>query len=194
MENDEQSKGAVYMPETRNLIAINDAGNPVNGCSGDIAERKYAELCNSNADVDVRYYKPTEADNAHYRRNNLIRHIHSLLAIKGLQNVKEDILAKYGAAHTSDLTIEQLQQLSAELQQCDVSKPVREARSQVLSLLSDGFCIRAENGDWSRVNVFLCNPRIAGKELYKMNVEELRKCALRLRMIIRKNKTHPLPF
>jgi hypothetical protein len=169
--NNQIKTTATYTPDTRTLTFLDDKGNPVSGMVGWIAEQKHQVL-----------------------RRDLDKHIHALLAVKGLQDIKQDILTKYGVAHVSELTIEQMQQLYAELQQCDVCEPVRKARSMVLSLLSDGFNIRCENGNWDRVNAFLRSPRIAGKPLYDLTAEELRRCAIRLRMIMRKSAATELPF
>ncbi len=169
MENAVQNNRAVYTPETRSLTFLNGEGNPTGGMVGGIAEREHA-----------------------LRRNDLINRIESLFEVKGLHDIKPDILAKYGVHHTPELSLEQLQDLHSELDSCDVAKPVRIVRSQVLSLLSD-MGIRPEGDNWDRVNAFLSSPRIAGKVLYKMSVAELRACANRLRMILKKPKVE-LPF
>ncbi len=42
-------------------------------------------------------------------------------------------------------------------------------------------------GDWTRVNAFLMDKRIAGKLLYQMTLEELKALTVKLRAIIMKN-------
>ena len=41
--------------------------------------------------------------------------------------------------------------------------------------------------DWTRVNTFLVQPRIAGKLLFEMNADEMRKLVAKLEQILRKD-------
>ena len=57
----------------------------------------------------------------------------------------------------------------------------------ILYLLDD-MGVKAKGNDWAKVNETLLNPRIAGKLLYEMSLEELKECAKRLRAILNKRK------
>lgn len=101
------------------------------------------------------------------------------------------MLAGYGVESTKDLTNDQLDELIERLNDMqrkrkgEVPKAVRRQRSVILTILNK-MGIYADNGDWSRVNAFLMQPRIAGKLLYEMNSDELLALARKLRVIQRK--------
>lgn len=108
-----------------------------------------------------------------------------------LEHQKEAILSPYGVVSTKLLSIEQLDECIAALEQKqathkkDTPYHIRRLRSRILDLLVQ---IGIENnGDkqqyWERVNKYLSNPRIAGKLLYEMNEEELKKCVNKLHMV-----------
>lgn len=124
-----------------------------------------------------------------------IQIVHSLLSKLKLMHMKEDIINSYGVASTKDLTLDQLDQLINQLNlqykekdaqiKKEVDPLVRKWRSVNLDLLSRLGVYQNQNS-WNRVNEFLLKPKIAGMELYKMNIEELKKLASKLRSIIHK--------
>lgn len=65
------------------------------------------------------------------------------------------------------------------------SNTIKSLRSQVLRLLDQiGVDTSGtERGDWEVINGYLSSPRIAGKKLNAMSIEELESCIGRLRMI-----------
>jgi hypothetical protein len=120
-----------------------------------------------------------------------IRRFHAALAGSGQQAHKSAILGAYGVDSTKDLTPEQaddaIQKLNelSTAQKTDAPKPIRRARSVALTLIN-ALGIYATNNDWTKVNEFLLNPRIAGKLLYQMDLEELKALNRKLRAMIKK--------
>lgn len=126
-----------------------------------------------------------------------IQIVHALLSKMKLLHMKEDIINSYGVASTKDLTLDQLDQLinqlnlqykekDAEIKK-EVDPVVRKWRSVNIDLLSR-LGIYINQNSWNRVNEFLLMPKIAGKELYKMNIEELKNLATKLRSILHKRE------
>jgi hypothetical protein len=102
---------------------------------------------------------------------------------------KADLLSGYGVESTKDLTDEQAEELITRLNEMQTNRKeappqVRRARSVVLTLLT-AMGIYGDNSDWSRVNRYLMDKRIAGKLMYEMDLEELRALARKLRVIHR---------
>lgn len=121
-------------------------------------------------------------------RNKAYRYFHALLGELGIRDRKADILSGYGVESTAELTDGQLLGLIHALEdekrrraaerEAREADTVRRRRSRVLRLLTDMGVYYVEPGEpkeacWSRVNRFLASPRIAGKVLYEMTVEEL---------------------
>lgn len=70
----------------------------------------------------------------------------------------------------------------------------RELRSVVLKLL-EKLGIRAINDDWSEVNNFLLNPKIAGRLLFELDEQDLGVLIRKLNSIVDKNKASgQLPY
>lgn len=121
-------------------------------------------------------------------RYKAYRYFHALLGELGIRDRKADILSGYGVASTLALTdgqlLEIIHALEDEKRRRTAAREDREAdtmrrqRSRVLRLLTDMGVYYVEPGEpkeacWSRVNRFLSSPRIAGKVLYEMTIEEL---------------------
>lgn len=122
----------------------------------------------------------------------LMRRFYGLLAEKGMRQHKESILAGFEVTSTKDLTDNQLLALietltRMESPKTDIPKPLREARSAVLKCL-EALDVKAINGDWSYVNNYLKQPRIAGKVLYQCSLEELKALIPKLKMIAKRRK------
>lgn len=58
---------------------------------------------------------------------------------------------------------------------------LRPWRSKVLAALQ-GLGILAPEGDFTQVNKALANPKLSGKPLYKMDLNELKACYRRIQM------------
>lgn len=104
---------------------------------------------------------------------------------------KEAILSRYGVERIRDLDARQLDELIDGLKSVerkpktkDAPLEIRQARSTVLTLLDD-LGIKPKKGNWKAVNDYLLQPKISGKVLYEMSLEELKTCAVSLRQVIR---------
>lgn len=64
---------------------------------------------------------------------------------------------------------------------------LRKARSGALHQMQ---LYGIDTADWTRVNAFCRDPRIAGKEFRKLDVEELNALNTKMRTIIRKRKSN----
>jgi hypothetical protein len=121
-----------------------------------------------------------------------IKRFHAALAGAKLMDYKADMLAAYGVESSKELSPRQADELIRRLNAMQSSRTktpdnIRRARSVVLTLLNR-LGIYADNGDWSTVNRFLLNPRIAGKMLYELNEEELKALSRKLRAMIKKRE------
>ncbi len=129
-------------------------------------------------------------------RMKAYRYFHALLGELGIRDRKADILSGYGVESTTELSDGQLMQLIGILEDekhhrtaergTSEADTMRRQRSRVLRLLTDMGVYYVEPGEpkqacWERVNRFLSSPRIAGKVLYEMTVEELSRVERLLR-------------
>jgi len=118
--------------------------------------------------------------------------VHRLLYKLGALDSKADMLASYGVTSLTDLSYEQLSELTSRLLKAvnnryDVPDNVRKWRSNVLTQLNR--CgVYNTNNDWSDVNRFMLNPRIAGKLLYELDLQELQALCVKLRAIADKKE------
>lgn len=118
------------------------------------------------------------------------------MSAAGCMNYKADVLSPYGVERLRDMTAEQLDDLIQRLNNMNENKTkaapsIRKARSTVLDLL-DSLGIKAKGGNWSQVNAYLMQPRIAGKLLYEMDETELKALARKLRQIMKKAEERDL--
>ena len=122
-------------------------------------------------------------------RNKLNRKFHGLVNQLGIMDRREDIIEGYGAESLCDLSDGQLQDAVDRLEQearIRTENDVKRRRSIVLSLLTDlGVYYVApreiQQAKWDRVNRFLSSPKIAGKELYRLDKSELSALERKLR-------------
>ena len=120
-----------------------------------------------------------------------IARFHVLLSNLNLRAQKLSILYGFGVDSTKELTEEQLDQAIDRLVEIERGKTkekpadIRKLRSQVLNHLTK-LRIYQDDGDWDRVNSFLMKPRIAGKLLYEMNIDELKALTRKLYAMRRK--------
>lgn len=126
------------------------------------------------------------------QRNQLYRKLYAVLNELGITHSKRDILASYGVDSTRHLSDTELIDVvdrvqNMKLQKLSADSRLRELRSQALTILNQ-MGIYATNNDWSQVNTFLMDNRIAGKLLYELTVNELEKLMPKLRSIAAKFK------
>lgn len=102
---------------------------------------------------------------------------------------KEDIALKYSSGRSSslkDLTDEEYLRMCRDLGGSEERKEeLRKARSSVLHLLQS---YGIDTLDWTRINAFCAQPRIAGKPFGALSVAELRKLSTKLRSMIAKKR------
>lgn len=114
---------------------------------------------------------------------------HKLLYKIGAMECKAEILASYNVTSTTELTDSQLDEVIANLkkglQKVATNNEIKTWRSNALTLLTK-LHIQVVNGDWSGVNNYMSNKRIAGKKLNECNVDELKEVCRKLRSIIKK--------
>ncbi len=173
------TRQAVYEPNNSKITYFAD-GKPTNGFVGNTAFKKFIQaMADPTIEVIIK-------DTTDMEKSSLIRQMHAILAKKGLMDIKEEIVRSYGVESSKDLTIEQLNEIIINLQKQEIRPEVRKERSLVLSLLDKmGVKGNSEIG-WDHVNNFLKHPRISGKTLYDMSLQELEETAKKLRMIIHK--------
>lgn len=121
-----------------------------------------------------------------------IRQFHALLSAVGVMDQKEAILEGYGVTSTKLLSDVQITEAINRLQRMKDARytapeSTRRKRSTILDLLVR-LGVYKNNGDWSRVNKYLMNERIAGKLMYEMDEEELTALARKLRAILQKQE------
>jgi hypothetical protein len=170
------TRQAVYEPNKSKITYFAD-GKPLNGFVGNTAFKKFIQaMADPTIEVIIK-------DNTDMEKSQLIKQMHAILAKKGLMDIKHDIVSQYGVESSKDLTIAQLNEIIGNLQKQEVRPEVRKERSLVLTLLDKlGIKGNKEIG-WDHVNNFLKHPRIAGKTLYEMNLQELTDTCKKLRMI-----------
>jgi len=172
----------VYNPKYNRLTVLYD-GKPVGGFAGISAERKFMDLIASDKLISIGVNDMV--------KKNKVRQLRALWIKQGIDKYREYIIEPFGVSSTADLSEEQLDKLIAHFthtsKSSNASPEVRAARSVVLKLLME-LGIYDNTGDWTRVNAYLMDKRIAGKLLYQMTIEEMKTLTLKLRNILLKNK------
>jgi len=174
-----------YDPTLRQLTAFVD-GRPRGGFFGPDAERQFEKLLLTDVEINI------TGMNAKAYKKVLIRNFHAALASQGIMENKVDILAAYGVESTTELTIDQLKEALAVYSTGQRKTPAKAddprvpaMRSEMLTICNK-MGIYATNDDWSRVNEFFTNPRIAGKPLNRLSLEELTALVPKMRSILTK--------
>lgn len=114
------------------------------------------------------------------------------------EELKEDIVYSVSNGRTKSLSALSDKELAEAIRFLSnaagksVKKPAatdkqRELRSVIITLL-EKLGVYVINKDWSAVNTFLMQPRIAGKMLYEMDEAELAALGRKLRAIIDKDR------
>lgn len=172
-----------YDPQQRALGIYTD-GKLKGGLYGPVAERKFNRLLLTGANISI---TTMETDQ---KKKSLIRIFHAILAKQGILKWKEQIIGYYGVAHTTELTTEQLQELVNEYGQQKLKQPdtarIRTLRSDILTLCNK-LGVYVTNNDWTKVNAFMMDKRIAGKQMWQMTEEELVTCRKKLNSILYKH-------
>jgi hypothetical protein len=152
------------------------------GCLiGNIAVRKFFELLESGADINIGGTLPMN-------ESIKVRKLRALWIKQGVDEFRDSILKPYGVTSTAALNDQQLDELISRFTSENKSSTptdIRNKRSVILKLLME-LGIYDNSGDWTRVNAYLMDNRIAGKLLYQMTLEELQMLTSKLRSIVSK--------
>lgn len=128
---------------------------------------------------------------------NLIAYLHVLYKEKGLDDKQRESLLEDltdgRASHTNELTNNEALYLCGYLNGSNETKGIelynsvlRRRRSGCLKLMQQ---IGVDTTDWSRINTFCLNKRIAGKSFAELIPEELQTLHRKLLVIKQKKET-----
>lgn len=161
----------IYSPGS---LRVERDGKCMGSFVGDIADQKFQELLETGANIKI----------GSMDKHQKAAKLRSLWMRQGIDNMRETILAPYGVKSTADLDEDQVDELiNYYTQKKDQTTPeIRAHRSVILKLLTE-LGVYANNADWSRVNQYMMDSRIAGKLLYQMSVPEMKTLAVKLRSI-----------
>jgi len=168
-----------YDPTAKQLNVLVD-GKVKGGFLGDIATNRFLELLDSGAEI-----KLTNV-NTESTRKLKVRQLRAIWIKLGLDDNRMDYLQEYGVDSTAKLTIEQLDELIARFN-TDKAAEKRALRSNALVILNK-LGIYMTNNDWTAVNNFFMSNKIAGKLLFKMDIEELKQLLKKLNSILSKRE------
>jgi len=176
-----------YDPEKERL-AIMDGERNMGGFTGGYATRELMRLLGSSTGSDTDPVIEFTTMKTEAERKQKIQRLRAIWISQGIDQHREVILDNYGVKSTADLSHDQLDELITQYSAANnrpVSDEVRRLRSNVLTLLNK-YGVYTTNDDWARVNQFLMNSRIAGKLLYLMTADELKKLTRKLHSMISK--------
>ena len=185
-----------YSPGENSLVVL-DKGKMVGGFVGEQAHKVFYELLETDAHIEIGGSGKTgdgsrksESENQIGMEKSIkIRRLRALWIKQGCDEYREAILEPFGVTSTKDLTEAQLEQLIKTFshdRKSDAPLEVRNARSVVLKLLME-LGVYDNMGDWTKVNQFLMDKRIAGKLLFQMELGELKALTAKLRAILAKD-------
>jgi len=167
-----------YDPQAKSLTIWVD-GKPRGGFRGDAAQR---QMLNLNDDAKI---KITDMDTKQ-KHASKVRALRALWIKQGIDDYRDAILEPYGVKSTKDLNDNQLDELIIKYRHTPpANDEIRRLRSEVLTVLNK-LGVYADNNDWSHVNNYLMDKRIAGKLMYQMDAFELTALSKKLRSILRK--------
>jgi hypothetical protein len=160
---------------TRPELVIYEGGRMMGGFIGEQAEKQFNRILETGATIE--FMNTTERD--HKKK---VQQLRASWISQGIDNLRKQILERYGVESTADLSEQQLDMLLHEFSaqyQAEPTVEERRWRSQVLVLLTRYGVYKTEE-DWHNVNRFLMNTRIAGKLLFQMSVSEMQSLARKL--------------
>lgn len=168
-----------YDPNRQTLTVIR-GGKTIGGFVSQSAEREFSRLLESGAEINI-------TDMSNSIKSARIKRLRAMWIKQGVDQYRDAILQPYGVSSTADLSLQQLDELIDKFNtQREVTPRTRALRSDVMVTLNR-LGVYADNGDWSRVNEYLLNPRVAGKLMYQMTDDELANLNRKLRSILAKN-------
>lgn len=116
--------------------------------------------------------------NATQTRNKKLQALHQVLLKLNVVDCKKEIVGQYNVQSSRDLTDQQLDDLLDRLDKgvknrLSMNPQIKAWRSHVIVQLNK-YGIYATNNDWTKVNQFMLDKRVAGKLLYEMSIDELK--------------------
>lgn len=100
------------------------------------------------------------------------------------EDIRRCLVAQYTGGRTESLremSLDEYQRCCADLESRGAGKEeLRRQRSQALRLMQQ---MGVDTSDWKRVNALCTDPRIAGKEFYRLTVDDLKELTRKLRGI-----------
>lgn len=129
-------------------------------------------------------------------RNKKLQHLHRILLKLNAVDCKKDILSQYHVKSSTELSDNDLNAFIARLDKGAENRytncpEVKRWRSNALVHLNK-YGKYVTNNDWSQVNEFLLDKRIAGKLLYEMNLVELKALVKKLYQMTEKKQEKQL--
>jgi hypothetical protein len=171
-----------YDPKHRHLVILEN-GKLRGGFKGSFAETRFGELLDSEHKISL-------MDVSENMRKARVRKLRALWIKQGVDKHRAAILEPYGVESTAQLSIEQLDELIDRFKpesNTPANDHIRRLRSNCLTLMNK-MGIYNTSHDWSRVNEFMMNPRIAGKLLYQLSLDELKTLHRKLSSIADKQE------
>lgn len=169
-----------YDIKATELVMINPDGHK-SGLTGKRAEQKFMEIIAQGSSE----YEIVMTDGEIAKRRKLNKELHYHLNARAVvPALYSALLAQHGVESSTQLSVEELEELVSEIKCLQSPEDVRKERSGILFLLGKlGIRGSVEEG-WDAVNNYLRNPRVAGKTLYEMTYQELVECRKRIRAIL----------
>lgn len=168
----------------RQMLTIYKDGKECGCFLGECAEQQFNRRIQTGGSISF-----STMDTEKYKKI-LIRQFHAALATAGLLKQKGDILGSYEVSSSTELNIDQLKEVLANLNGkviADRDDPVVRAMRSELLTICNKMNIYVTNNDWSAVNAFFCNPRIAGKPMNRLTLDELKAIMPKMRAILSKH-------
>ncbi|WP_442795343.1 hypothetical protein [Pelobium manganitolerans] len=125
-------------------------------------------------------------------RNKKLQQLHRILLKLNAVDCKKDILSQYKVSSSKDLTDKDLDHLLGRMQKGAENRyttcpEVKRWRSNVIVQLNK-YGKYVTNNDWTQVNEFMLDKRVAGKLLYEMDLSELKALVKKLYQMTKKRK------
>ncbi len=171
-----------YDPETR-VLFIYDGEIHTGSLKGHRAWTEVSRLIQNGIDV-IYTDMNTNSRNEHSEK---VRRLRAIWIKLGIDQHRESILEPFGVTSTTQLSIKQLNDLIdyyGSNTTILATPEVRKLRSQLLTILTK-LGIYTEN-NWSQVNDFFMDKRIAGKLMNQLTEQELKDTRKKLNSVLSK--------
>ena len=164
------------------VLTVYDGERAKGFFKGSYAEEEFLRLMSKG--VDITFTDMNSTYNAEIAQK--IRRIRAIWIKLGIDKFRDDILMEsYGLTSTTQCSMKQLDELISYYgseQKAPASPEVRALRSELLTLCNK-MDLYVTNDDWSKVNAFFMDKRVAGMLLNKMSHEQLSALVPKVRSI-----------